>query len=844
MSNSNLDLDRFRSDAFEPLSFRDRGAAVPFTTPVLLNARIRASRSGRGPEIVVVNPSGGRGAIVLPWKAVPEIYSPTLFDRHLWESLAEAPDISPIAIRHEAQRLAAQGLAGRRAALAAQDALRREQANHQLMASMLVNSLIAATDPKKTKPPQFIEAQDRLMAKQAERAVATGAFMAGMPLVDFVNDLDALALALSGAAPETAGTDARLRHMLHGLSKMSDEIGAWTESMDKEGSHVLPAKFVQQTARQTIECAKLALSMAEAIIGDLGRLTPHWKAEKAKVLERARAPDWVLDGWRTPMALWESVSADDRQAAIWELALIAPILPREAKMWMGPAAEGRETPRRISQVVRDKADWRNGNVMELVARNENLIGSAISYENQIKPMRLEHGSQRSVRIGLDKTGKPANASTKGGNAADGAGKKARKQGTATETGQAGPLDKFRDIGELLVSMKDAKLIKIVSVVDQLSHPQLRSHILGPSLPRLKQLRPPRPASLKRLLFLPLAGALTDPLLWRREEGRIPRSAIGPLMEALDASIKQQTDGLARRMRGAKLEDPKLVDEAGRELWRMAAEASPGLKPGISWPHAGLNEQDFSAIVSLAGGLWRHAGPLWDCMQLISSDCPPEILHAALAGPANEGEHVLVAALETLLYRATRPSVFASLLRDKHWRNAGAVEGVLNRWVGSTLEELTEEDFDTAAILAEGVHAVLEALEDVPRAASRVNAQVLVAHRRKLDEFCRMTYREIVTVHVTQGLVELKPAAVDALNEIEAMARIARKLEDIGRRVGSPQSYLSIQQDFRGSIEKLQREDTPEGLSATELARIEEILIGQEEAELFLRRSRSRGAQRR
>ena len=224
--------------------------------------------------------------------------------------------------------------------------------------------------------------------------------------------------------------------------------------------------------------------------------------------------------------------------------------------------------------------------------------------------------------------------------------------------------------------------------------------------------------------------------------------------------------------------------------------------------------------------------------------PAEILHAALAGPANEGEHVLVAALETLLYRATRPSVFASLLRDKHWRNAGAVEGVLNRWVGSTLEELTEEDFDTAAILAEGVHAVLEALEDVPRAASRVNAQVLVAHRRKLDEFCRMTYREIVTVHVTQGLVELKPAAVDALNEIEAMARIARKLEDIGRRVGSPQSYLSIQQDFRGSIEKLQREDTPEGLSATELARIEEILIGQEEAELFLRRSRSRGAQRR
>lgn len=842
MSTSHADLDRFRSDAFEPLNFHDRGATVPFTTPLLLNARIRATHSGRGPEIVIINPSGGRGAMVLPWTAVPEICSPTLFDRQLCEKLATAEDISPIGIRHEAQRLAAQGLAGRRAAIAAQDALRREQANHQLMTSMLVDSLIASTDPTRTEPPAFIKAQERLMAKPAERALATGAFMAGMPLADFVNDLDTLALTLSGAHPETAGTDARLRRMLQGLSKMADGIAVWTENADKEASHVSPAKFVQQTARQTIECAKLALSLAEAIVGDLGRLLPHWKAERDKVLERARAPDWILDGWRTPMALWESVSPDDRQAAIWELALIAPILPREAKMWMSNLAERGETPRRVSHLVLDKADWRNGNVLDLVARNENLIGLAISYENQVKPMRLKHGANRIVAIGFGKTGKPTNASTTGGNTADGAGEKAEKQGGATETRQAGPLDQLRVLGEVLISLQDTKLLKIVSIVDQLSHPQIRSQLLGPSLPRLKQLRPSRPASLKRLLFLPLAGALTDPLGWRREEGRIPRSAVAPLLEALQEARKPELDALARQMRNAKLEDPKLVHEAGRELWRVAAEASPGLKPGKSWPHAGLNEEDFDAVISLAGGLWRHAGPLWDCMQLISGDCPPEILHSALAGPANEGGNVLVAALETLLHRATRPSVFASLLRDKHWRNAGLVEDVLNQWVGSILAGLADEDLDTAVNLAEGLRAVLEALEAMPRAASRVSADVLVSHRRNLDQFCRMAYREIVTVHITQGLVELKPAAVDALSEIEAMARTARRLEDIGRRVGSPQTYLSLQKDFHGSIERLQREDTLEGLSATELARIEEILIGQEAAALFLRRSGNQYAQ--
>ena len=103
MSNSITELDRFRSDSFEPMSFRERGATVPFTTPLLLNARIRSASSGRGFEMVVANPSGGRGALILPWSSMPEICAPTLFDRHLWESLANTDDISPIGIRREAR---------------------------------------------------------------------------------------------------------------------------------------------------------------------------------------------------------------------------------------------------------------------------------------------------------------------------------------------------------------------------------------------------------------------------------------------------------------------------------------------------------------------------------------------------------------------------------------------------------------------------------------------------------------------------------------------------------------------------------------------------------------------
>jgi len=54
------------------------------------------------------------------------------------------------------------------------------------------------------------------------------------------------------------------------------------------------------------------------------------------------------------------------------MALIAPILPREAKAWLPKSKEAGESLRRTTQVVRDKADWRSGDVTELVARNETL----------------------------------------------------------------------------------------------------------------------------------------------------------------------------------------------------------------------------------------------------------------------------------------------------------------------------------------------------------------------------------------------------------------------------------------------------------------------------------------
>jgi hypothetical protein len=837
MSNTIADLDRFRSDSFEPISFRERGATIPFTTPLLLNARIRTSPTGRGFEMVVTNPSGGRGALILPWSSLLDICSPTLFDRHLWESLATSTDISPIGIRHEAQKLAALGLAGRQAALAAKDAQRREQTSQRLMRSMLLESLISATETPNEAAGRASSREGDAFVKRAERAVSRAAAIAGLPLADFASDLEALAIAMSGATPELEGEDARLRHMLSDLQRMADEITDWAGDQQPEAAHVMAANFVVATARQTLECSEVALALTDTLIADLGLLIPRWKTLKDVILERARGPDWVLDGWRTPIALWHGDGPDQRRAAIWEMALIAPILPREAKASLGAVSDWRDTPRRVTEVVREKSDWRSGNSIELVARNENLIGFSIAYENRISPLTVPRGrttvTQRRKEAEAAKriTVQRQEQGTKGRAANRG------KDAPAAASSTTSTMSETRNLGGMIGGASDQALGKIVAIVDRVGNSEMHERLLGPSLRRLRRMRPPRPASLMRLLFMPLSGALVDSFQWRRSEGQVPRSALPPMLESITELLGPQVDTLSIQLRGGSLEDGKLVDRVGRQLWHAASAAVPRLRHGPSWSRAGFGQSDFEAISSLAGALWRHAGPLWDGMQQVAGDCPPEALRSAVIGPANEGHLVFAAAMNTLLQRAARPSNFVSLLRDLPPQALPVAEDILNKWVGATLPELLEDDFTTGARLARETGIVITALEELPRVTSKTDAKALVAHRRNLDHFCRTSYREVVTVHVIQSLLELTQEDSEAIGEIEAMARIARILEETGRRFGPPKSYEELQEEFRVQMEKRQQDEAQPGVTAMEVARIEEILIGREAAERFLSRAR-------
>jgi hypothetical protein len=167
-----------------------------------------------------------------------------------------------------------------------------------------------------------------------------------------------------------------------------------------------------------------------------------------------------------------------------------------------------------------------------------------------------------------------------------------------------------------------------------------------------------------------------------------------------------------------------------------------------------------------------------------------------------------------------------------------VEEALRRWVGTTLPELPEENFATGAHLAAEISIVINALQEPRPGIQVVEAKELATYRRTVSNFCLGTYREVVLVHVIQSLSSLQGSQIDELSQIEAMARIARSLEDTGRRLGVPQGYDDIKGQAQSQLEALlDKVNNPSAASAMDIARIEEILIGQEAAERFLYRAR-------
>jgi hypothetical protein len=302
-----------------PATLRERGVAVPFTSPTLAGARVRLLEHRR--ELILPHPAGIRGVYIFALASLTEYCAPTLHDVRLAERLVAAFPLSPSTVRQAARVTAAEGAAGRAAAAAAQAALANETAHRTEMEAMLIRTVLDVDDPTERAASSL----------DARRAVLQVARRAGRTAEAIKADIDGLD---GGMAP--GARVGRCRQLVIGLLEMEAQVAAW------RGANTLASAGADADAAISLAVAagSALLSAAQAAIADLPGLLRRWAADPDQVASELARPDWLLDGWEPIWLMWRLASSDSARAdALAEAGLIMPTLPAEMEAWFSNAPD-------------------------------------------------------------------------------------------------------------------------------------------------------------------------------------------------------------------------------------------------------------------------------------------------------------------------------------------------------------------------------------------------------------------------------------------------------------------------------------------------------------------------
>ena len=350
---------------WQPATFRERGVAVGFTSPLLAGARIRHAE--RRCELVVPHPGGARGVYIFSIASLAEFCVPTLHDQRLAERLAGLSALCPDAVRSVARAVAAEGVAGRGASAAAQAATAQEvQAASRAETALFLSILKQGGEGLVTPDRQAAEAVLSLARRTGRDADAVRADVARLSQTLARSGLD---------MPGMDGTPGRCARLLDAIEAVRAGILGWAGACAPDG----PGLALTEAASCMHAAGQRLLASSRALLADQAALLQAWAANPEGVAARLGRVDWLLDGWEHLCLLWQVAETDDQRAdAVAEAISLLVALPKEAESWLGeteaalvplrprraPAAAHRLSPRPPSQLV------------TLVARNERILARA------------------------------------------------------------------------------------------------------------------------------------------------------------------------------------------------------------------------------------------------------------------------------------------------------------------------------------------------------------------------------------------------------------------------------------------------------------------------------------
>lgn len=411
MSEPNLPLIQ----SYRPKTFRERGLVAPFTTPMLSGARVRrmaraVSINGergylggveRGPqkadgaaerlrdsalEIIVPNPSGGRGVYILPWSDIGALCRPTMHDAMLGRSLSTPIDgiereLTPARMRDAARGVACQGLAGRAAAASAEQAIaRRAEGLIATRFTLLMEITEQVENGSAAGPKLLLEAPSEI-ERRGRLALLHLASQLNQPPQRIADLLDMLALHYTDVGVGLGMADAAMSRLVGNLGVLRHELAVWgqsdlTSALHDSFSAARGAVAVASAAELVARMARLALETSRARLRDMPAMLRAIIADPRQVSHCCEQADWLLDGWEPAWLLWSaSPSLLPRIDAVRAIIRQIPPLPDEAEVWLGlPAGTAEQLFRRVPM----EQSSLTGTIshVDLVARGEQLRAMA------------------------------------------------------------------------------------------------------------------------------------------------------------------------------------------------------------------------------------------------------------------------------------------------------------------------------------------------------------------------------------------------------------------------------------------------------------------------------------
>lgn len=307
-----------------PQSLVAWGVGVPFTTPALAQARVRAGRRGK-PELILPSLGGAKGFYVVDVSSAPDVATLTVHDRLLVERLVALPAISPSEVRRVARALAIEGAAGREAARAADETARLEVETVLLIRFHLLVSLL-----REGGVPEIDWGS--LRGSNAEVRATIKAVLATLAprlrtTADVLLDrLEEVSSAASAVGPPLQGFASRNDQLLARLQSTIASLRQWAGSEDSAGE--ADARAIALAGDRTLIEARTAQDAARKLLQQPMSLLRDWCHPTGLAMrETLTRAEWLLDGWDAVSVLWASCARESRSHQRATLTRIQAMLP-------------------------------------------------------------------------------------------------------------------------------------------------------------------------------------------------------------------------------------------------------------------------------------------------------------------------------------------------------------------------------------------------------------------------------------------------------------------------------------------------------------------------------------